>query len=166
LARIDFDWVALRLVLVYGPGVKGNMARLLRLASSALPLPLGGLAARRSLLCLDNLIEAIDRVLKEPRPLCCPLIVADRETLSVPEMIAAMRRGLGRRPGLIRVAPALLEILFSVARREDIYERLSRSLTVDISALERLNWMPQISTQDGLASLARSFAYQDRSAFD
>ena len=53
LATLDLDWVALRPVLVYGPGVKGNMAELIRLARSRLPLPFGGLdraplAARRS----------------------------------------------------------------------------------------------------------------------
>jgi len=55
LAELDLDWVALRAVLVYGPGVKGNMAQLMRLARSPIPLPLGGLVARRSLLALDNL---------------------------------------------------------------------------------------------------------------
>ena len=56
LATLDIDWVALRPVLVYGPGVKGNMAELIRLARSRLPLPFGGLTARRSLLSLDNLV--------------------------------------------------------------------------------------------------------------
>ena len=56
LAALDLDWVALRPVLVYGAGVKGNMAALVRLARSRLPLPFGGLTARRSLLALDNLV--------------------------------------------------------------------------------------------------------------
>ena len=43
LAELDIDWVALRATLVYGPGVKGNMAQLMRLARSPLPLPVGGL---------------------------------------------------------------------------------------------------------------------------
>ncbi|TXN39301.1 NAD(P)H-binding protein, partial [Methylobacterium sp. WL18] len=41
LAETGLDWVALRPVLVYGAGVKGNMAALLRLARSPYPLPLG-----------------------------------------------------------------------------------------------------------------------------
>ena len=45
LAELRLDWVALRLVLVYGPGVKGNMAELLRFARAPYPLPLGGLKA-------------------------------------------------------------------------------------------------------------------------
>ncbi len=63
LAETDLDWVALRLVLVYGPGVEGNMARLIKLARSPYPLPLAGLRSEHSLLGLDNLVEAIDKVL-------------------------------------------------------------------------------------------------------
>lgn len=68
LAEIGLDWVALRPVLVYGAGVKGNMAALLRLARSPYPLPLGGLAARRSLIALESLSGAVDAVLAAPAP--------------------------------------------------------------------------------------------------
>ena len=63
LAATDLDWVALRLALVYGPGVEGNMAKLIKLARSRYPLPLAGLKSEHSLLGLDNLVEAVDRVL-------------------------------------------------------------------------------------------------------
>jgi nucleoside-diphosphate-sugar epimerase len=66
LAELDLDWVSLRAVLVYGPGVKGNMAQLMRLARSPFPLPLGSLGARRSLLALENLSAAIEAVLAAP----------------------------------------------------------------------------------------------------
>src|SRR5262249_57959148 len=108
LAALDLDWVALRLVLVYGAGVKGNMAELLRFARAPYPLPLGALRGRRSLLALDNLVAAVDTVLAAPGRLRRPLLVADPAALTIPEMIAAFRRGLGRSPGLIPVPPPLL----------------------------------------------------------
>ena len=103
LAEIGLDWVALRPVLVYGAGVKGNMAALLRLARSPYPLPLGGLAARRSLISLESLSGAVDTVLRTPGPVRAALIAADPDPLSLPEMIAALRAGLGRGPGLVPV---------------------------------------------------------------
>src|SRR6266851_3245974 len=156
LAELDLDWVALRLVLVHGPGVKGNMAELLRLARSPFPLPLGALAARRSLLALDNLVAAVDAVLAAPGPLRRPLIVADPEPLTIPDMIAAMRRGLGRRAGLFPVPPALLEAALRASGRSETYQRLAGSLVADPTALMRLNWAPPVSTRDALAALARS----------
>ena len=108
LAATDLDWVALRLALVYGPGVEGNMAKLIKLARSRYPLPLAGLKSEHSLLGLDNLVEAVDRVLAADAPLKRPLIVADPKPLTVGAMIAAMRRGLGRRPALFYVPRPLL----------------------------------------------------------
>ena len=155
LAELAIDWVALRPVLVYGPGVKGNMAHLLRLARTPYPLPLGALAGRRSLLALDNLVAAVEAALNAPGPLRRPLIVADTEPLTIPDMIAAMRHGLGRRAGLIPVPPRLIEAARRAAGRDDVYQRLAGSLVADAAALRRLNWMPSVATREGLAALAR-----------
>jgi nucleoside-diphosphate-sugar epimerase len=155
LAELGLDWVALRLVLVYGPGVKGNMAKLLRLARLPYPLPLGALKARRSLLSLDNLVAAVDTVLATPEPLRRPLIVADREPLTIPQMIAAMRRGLGRSSGVFPMPLPLLQAALRATGRMDIYQRAAGSLVADPSALARFNWVPPVSSQEGLAALAR-----------
>jgi UDP-glucose 4-epimerase len=155
LAALDLDWVALRLVLVYGTGVKGNMAELVRFARSPYPLPLGLLRAKRSLLSLDNLVTAIDAVLTTPERLRRPLIVADPKALTIPEMIAALRGGLGRRPGLIPIPLSVLETALRVTGRSEIYQRLAGSLVADPSALSRLGWSPTVTTPEGLAALAR-----------
>jgi nucleoside-diphosphate-sugar epimerase len=155
LATLGIDWVALRPVLVYGPGVKGNVAALVRLARTPYPLPLGGLAARRSLIAVDNLVDAIETVLSAPAPLRRPLIVADAEPLTVAEMIAALRAGLGRRPGLIPVPARVLALALGAAGRAEWYERLAGALVADASALGALGWAPRIEPRAGLAALAR-----------
>ncbi len=158
LAELDLDWVALRMVLVYGTGAKGNMADLLRIARTRYPLPLGALDARRSLLALDNLVAAVDTVLAATAPLRRPLIVADPEPLTIPDMIAAMRHGLGRRPGLIPLPRPLLEIALRATGRAEMYQRLAGSLVADPAALMALNWVPPVKTRHGLARLAREQA--------
>jgi nucleoside-diphosphate-sugar epimerase len=156
LAKLDLDWVALRAVLVYGPGVKGNMAQLARLARSPFPLPVGALEARRSLLALDNLTAAVVAVLAAPAPLRRAFIVADPHALTIAQMIAAMRRGLERGAAVFPFPPALLEAALRAAGREDVYRRLSGSLIVDPSALMQLGWAPAVATPAGLASLMRA----------
>jgi UDP-glucose 4-epimerase len=153
LAELDFDWVSLRAALIYGPGVKGNVAQLIRLARSPFPLPLGSLGARRSLLALENLLAAIETVLAVPGTLRRAFIVADLQTLTVAEMIAAMRHGLGRRPNVFPLPAALLELLLRAAGRKEIYQRLSGSLVADPSALISLGWAPPLATPAGLAKL-------------
>jgi UDP-glucose 4-epimerase len=156
LAELALDWVALRLVLVYGAGVKGNMAELVRLARTPYPLPLGALRSRRSLLSLDNLVAAVDAVLSAPGRLQRPLIVADPEALTIPAIVAAMRRGLGRRPGLIPVPVAVLRTALHASGRGEIYERLSGSLVAEPAGLQELGWSPPVTTPEGLAALAQT----------
>jgi UDP-glucose 4-epimerase len=155
LAELDIDWVALRPVVVYGPGVKGNVAALMRLARVPYPLPFGGLTAHRSLLSVDNLVTAITRVLAVPQPLRRPLIVADAEPLTLPAMIAALRSGLGRRPGLASVPPALVRLACQATGRSDLYDRVAGPLIADASALRALGWTPATLTRAGLAALMR-----------
>jgi nucleoside-diphosphate-sugar epimerase len=156
LVDVGIDWAALRLVLVYGPGVKGNMAQLMRLARSPFPLPLGKLKARRSLLSVDNLVQAIVTVLSAPEPLRRPLIVADPAPVAISEMLAAMRQGLGRRPGLLPIPPKLLETALRLAGRAEDYHRLAGSLVANPGALQQLGWSPVVDTREGLAALMRS----------
>lgn len=155
LAALGIDWVALRPVLVYGTGAGGNLAILMRLARSPWPLPLRNLDARRSLVSLDNLVDAIATMLAAPSSLRRALIVADTEALTPPQMIEAMRRGLGRRPGLVGVPAPLLEFALKAIGREESYQRLSGPLIADSSALRSLGWRPRIATPDGLAQIMR-----------
>jgi UDP-glucose 4-epimerase len=156
LADLDLDWVALRPVLVYGPGVKGNMAQLMRLARSAFPLPLASLHARRSLLAVENLSSAVETVLAVPMTLRRAFIVADRQALTFAEIITAMRRGLDRRPNVFPLPAALIELLLRAARREEIYRRLAGPLVVDCSALMGLDWKPPLTTPIGLSRLMQA----------
>jgi nucleoside-diphosphate-sugar epimerase len=157
LAETNLDWAALRLALVYGPGVQGNMAKLIKLARSPYPLPLAGLRSEHSLLGLDNLVEAIDVVLRTKGPLQRPLIVADPKPLTIGAMIAAMRQGLGRRPGLFYVPQPVLKGALRAAGRAPL-EPLFGSLVADPSALVRLDWTPPVDTAAGLAALMRTGA--------
>ena len=153
LAEIDIDWVSLRATLVYGPGVSGNMAQLIRFARSPFPLPLGSLRTRRSLLAVENLLAAIEVVLAAPGMLRRPFIAADPQAPTVAEMITAMRHGLGRRPNVFPLPATLLELLLRAAGREYIYERMSGSLVADPSALMGIGWTPPLATAAALARL-------------
>jgi UDP-glucose 4-epimerase len=155
LAELDLDWVSLRAALVYGPGVRGNIAQLMRLACSPFPLPFRNMLGRRSLLALENLSAAIETVLKVPGPVRRALIVADTESLTVAQMIAAMRRGLGRRPNLFPMPLSLMQLLLRSLGKDDIYQRMTGSLIANSSALIGLGWTPRLTTVDGLSRLMR-----------
>jgi UDP-glucose 4-epimerase len=157
LAELDIEWVALRPVLVYGPGMKGNMARLFRIARSPMPLPFARLDARRSLLSLENLVDAIHTVLTTPTRLRRSFIVADPAALTLAEMVTAIRFGLGRRPGLFPVPVQYLKLGLRAAGREKDFQLLTEPLVASAARLRGLGWEPSISTPSGLAGLAKLY---------
>lgn len=158
LAEAGGRWVILRPVLVYGPGVKGNMAMLARLARSPVPLPLGGLQARRSLLGIDNLAGAISFALEAPAADGGTFLVADDEAPTVAELIANMRQALGRRPRLVSVPSSLLGAMLGTLGKREAWQRLSGSLVVDNAALKAMGWRPSASLTDGIANMMKDMS--------
>jgi UDP-glucose 4-epimerase len=155
LAAIGIDWVALRPVLVYGPGVKGNLAALFELARRRVPLPLRGFAAKRSLLSIDNLAAAVDAVIRVDTSPNRPLIAADTTPVSLAEIVAAYRRGMGRSAALFHIPPAVVQGALSLLGKAELAKRLGGSLVVDTAALRSLGWLPEVDTLSGLAALGR-----------
>jgi nucleoside-diphosphate-sugar epimerase len=145
----------LRPVLIYGTGVKGNLARLIQIARSPWPLPLGLCRNRRSLLSRQNLIDAIHLALTAPAALNQTCIVADPDPLTLTEIVAALRTGLGRNPRLLPIPTAVIAAAARALGREDEWQRLGGSLVAEPSKLLGLGWRPSVGTKAGLAALMR-----------
>jgi UDP-glucose 4-epimerase len=146
----------LRPVLVYGPDVKGNLARLLQLAQSPWPLPFGSFSNRRSLLARQNLIAAICHSLEAPAAIGETYIVADPTALTPGEIIAAMRAGLGRTPRLVPISPSLIAMALNVMKRPDVWQRIGGEMVTDPAKLLHSGWQPPIETRAGLAAMAQA----------
>ena len=143
----------LRPVVVYGPGVKGNIANLATLARTPMPLPFGALDNRRSLLAIENLISAIDLTLVSERALGETFLVADRDPITVADLVTAMREGLRRAPHLMKVPQGAVRRLMASFGKEADWERVSGSFVVDAAKLESIGWEPAVSTYDGIKAM-------------
>jgi len=145
----------LRPAVVYGAGVKGNIASLATLARTPMPLPFAGLDNRRSLLALDNLVSAISLVLGSKAAANETFLVADAEPISVADLVAAMRKGLGRPPHLVKVPLGGVRRLMKSFGKEAEWERISGNFVIDPSKLMTIGWRPGIATKDGIAKMMR-----------
>ena len=152
----DVPFTILRPVLIYGPGVKGNFARLMELARKPWPLPLGLCRNRRSLLARRNLIDAIHLALTASAPKGETYVVADPTPLTLAEIVTALREGEGRRPGLLPVPPALIALVSRAINCTEEWERVGGTLVAEPTKLARAGWKAGIDTRSGLAALARS----------
>ncbi len=149
VAAAGVPFTILRPVLVYGGGLKGNLATLARLAALPLPLPLGGLANRRSLLSIDNLVDALMFVLRTPATQGETYLVADRQPISLADIVAAFRRGRGRRPWLFSLPPRFVEALARLVGGAELWDRLGGELVVDPAKLMAVGWRPSHGNLDG-----------------
>lgn len=144
----------LRPPLVYGPGNKGNLLKLTRWVSRAYPLPFAGIRNARSLIHVDNLVDALVLSIQQ-RHVEGVFTLADVD-LSTPQLIEAIANGLGTRAKLFHVPRALLGTAAALCGRRQQWSRLSESLLVDSSAIRRqLGWQPRHSLHEGMSALAQ-----------
>jgi nucleoside-diphosphate-sugar epimerase len=152
------EMVIIRPPLVYGPGVKANFLTMLKWLKRRVPLPLGAIYNRRSLVALDNLVDLIITCLKHPAAANQTFLVSDGEDLSTTELLQRLGKAMGRPARLLPVPVRLLEAGAAVIGKREVARRLCGSLQVDISKARRLlGWRPPVSVEEGLQATARYF---------
>jgi nucleoside-diphosphate-sugar epimerase len=150
--------VIIRPPLVYGPGVKANFLSMMRWLNRGIPLPLGVVHNRRSLVALGNLVNLIVTCIEHPAAANQIFLVSDGEDLSTTELLKRMGRMLGRPARLLPVSPWVLEAGAALLHKRAVLERLCGSLQVDITKTrKRLNWSPPLTVDDALYATARHF---------
>jgi len=162
-AETGLEVVALRPPLVYGPGVKGNFLRLMNLVARGVPLPLGAVDNRRSLIYTGNLAGAIVKALDAPQAAGRTYLVSDGEDVSTPDLVRGLARALGVKPRLLSLPLSALDLGARLAGRRAEFVRLTSSLQVDSSRIQReLDWRPPFTLAQGLELTAKW--YHARSA--
>jgi len=157
-AATGLELVVLRAPLVHGPGVRGNLRRLVRWVARGLPLPLGAVQNRRSLVAVDDLSDLVERCTWHPSAAGRPWLASGGEDLSTPELVRALAAGLGRRARLLPVAPWLLLLAGRGLGMGEALRRLTESLVVDGAPLwETLGWRPRRGNRGGLVEVGRSY---------
>jgi nucleoside-diphosphate-sugar epimerase len=138
--------------LIYGQGVKGNLANLISWVRSGLPLPFGGMTNnRRSFVGLDNLVDLILLCADHPKAANQTFLISDGEDLSTTDMITKICVALGRQPCLVWVPAGLISLLARLVGKKEISKRLLGSLQVNMNkTYELLDWRPSVPVDEGL----------------
>jgi UDP-glucose 4-epimerase len=136
------SFTILRPVVIYGEGEKGNLATIRKIARLPIPLPFGGLKARRSVLSVQNLNSAITTALTDPRARGETFIVADPVPITVADLIARYRAGFGQPPRLFPIPRGLLEFALKTGGQGAIWHRIGCPLVARPDKLLALGWRP------------------------
>ncbi|HEX5958518.1 MAG TPA: NAD-dependent epimerase/dehydratase family protein [Hyphomicrobiaceae bacterium] len=146
--------------MMYAPGKSGSLARLLRLADTPLPLPLGGATGRRSLLAVRNLASGLAAMVRAagldgPQAAAGLFHVHDGAPLSTTEIVASLREALGRPRRLFALGAQGAELARRLPLVAPVARRFYGSLELSDAHFRRtFNWTPIVETRAGLAEMA------------
>ncbi len=155
--------VIVRPPLVYGAGVKGNFAQMLKVLARGIPLPLASVNNRRSLVYVGNLVDALILCATHPAAAGQTYLVSDGEDISTPVLLRQLGAAMGHPARLLPCPQALLKLAGRLTGRADKIERLLGSLRVDSGKIRRdLGWMPPYTLQQGLQATAAGCRNEQR----
>jgi UDP-glucose 4-epimerase len=150
--------VIIRPPLIYGPGVKANFRSLITWVDRGLPLPLGAIDNRRSLVALPNLVDLILTCLTHPAAAHQTFLVSDDHDLSTTDLLKTMARAMGKPSRLIPIPSPWLQTLATLVGKPAVAQRLCSSLQVDIRPTQhRLNWTPPLSVDEAMVATVRGY---------
>jgi nucleoside-diphosphate-sugar epimerase len=153
--KTGLELVIVRPPLVYGPEVKANFLQLIKLVDRGIPLPLARVTNRRSLIFLENLIDALLHCIVHPKAAGKTFLLSDGEDLSTPELIQKISSALGRPGRLFPLPSGFLRFLGRLTGKTKAVNRLLESLSLDSSNIRiELNWKPPFSMEEGLKKTA------------
>lgn len=158
-AASGLEVVLIRPPLVYGADAPGNFARLVAAVRRGVPLPLGSVDNRRTLVGLDNLVDFICRCVTHPMAANQLFLVGDAESISTAELLRRVGRELNRSARLLPIPVSMLETVAGFLGKKAAVRKLCGNLEVDSSkARDLLSWTPPVSLDEGLQ---RCFANKD-----
>lgn len=159
LARnTGMEVVIIRPPLVYGPGVKGNFASMVRWVRKGMPLPLGAVHNKRSLVALENLVDFIALCAdpeRSPRAANEVFLISDGEDVSMTELLRKVASAYNVTPRLLPIPVLWVQTTARLLGKRAVADRLLGSLVVDSSkARDLLGWKPVVSMDEQLKMMA------------
>jgi nucleoside-diphosphate-sugar epimerase len=156
-SETGMEVVIIRAPLVYGPGVKGNFASLIKAVLSGLPLPLGAVNNQRSMVALDNLVSLVllcANYKQTPQAANQIFMAADGEDVSTSTLLRKMAFTANRPSRLFRAPVLLIRLGGGLLGKKAVLNRLLGNLQVDASkAHALLGWRPVSTMEEQLCKM-------------
>jgi len=151
----SMEVVILRPPLLYGPGVKASFLKLIQLVDKGIPLPLGGIKNKRSLLGLTNFADLICTCVVDERVAGQTFVVSDGDDISSPELVRRIATALGKKPQIFSVPESFMRLAGRLTGKSAHVQRLCSSLRIDASNVRKtLDWQPPCTMDQELEKVA------------
>lgn len=152
LEGTNTEFVIVRPPLVYGLNAKGNFGHLFKLAQKRIPLPLGAIYNKRSLVSLDNLVDLIRICISHPKAKNQTFMVSDDHDVSTTDLVRLVAQASGKGAMLLPIPVWCLKFIASCFGKKSMATKLCDSLQVDITHTKQLlGWSPPLTIEQGIA---------------
>lgn len=145
----DFAVTILRIPVVYGAGVKGNIEKVISLCQKGVPIPLGNIANRRSMIYVGNLIKYLHFLIENRQT--GVFIPTDANPISTSDLVGGLLNSFGKSKQLWPFPKFMYPLVKLI--RPGLYQRLFCSFEVDSSFYEALQFQMPYGLSDGIAEM-------------
>ena len=154
----ETELVIIRPPLVYAAHAPGNFARLLKLASTNLPLPFAQTNNKRSFVALENLVNFIQVCIEHPNAANQTFLVADQHSLSIRELVEYLKQGMGKKPYFIYIPQPLMKLGAICLGKSKLYEQLFASLEIDTTKAQKLlDWIAPLTAKQAMIQVGKDY---------
>lgn len=155
--KTKLEIIIVRLPLVYGYNVQGNLKRLMQLVDLKIPLPFSLIKNKRSLVSIDNLIDLLIRCIDHPKASGQTFLISDGEDLSTKDLLRYIAIEKGYKIHFFPFPLSLLKFFCFIIGKSKEISRFTSSLQVDIeNTKELLDWKPILSVKDGIRRMVKN----------
>ncbi len=150
LKKMEDDYFKIAIIrtpVVYGPGVKGNIQKLMKLINKTYVLPFKNIQNNRSMVFIGNLTALIERIIEKKASGI--FIARDKEDISTSKLIMTLKKHIN--PRLINFElPAFAQRIFK-SLLPGTYNRLYGDFVLNASQTNKyLNFIPPYSFDEGI----------------
>jgi nucleoside-diphosphate-sugar epimerase len=154
----DMEYVILRPALVYGPGNPGNLARLIKLVGTGLPLPFKGIAGKRSMVSVNYLVQILVAASTLREATNQTYLVADGQDLTLSSIVQAFAEGLNVPVRLFNCPLSMLSLISNLVGKTAELQKLMGTFQISPQKLQcDFGIAPFLGAKESLAMTANSF---------
>lgn len=152
--RTGLEVVVIRPVLIYGPNVKANFKSMVNLASKKIPLPIGCLDNKRSMVSVYNLADLIHTCMTHPNANREVFLASDQDDISVKQLFEKLAKYQNNQLLMLPVPKSLISFMASLVGKKAVASRLCSELVVDTTKnTQLLGWTAPYNVDTSLEKM-------------
>lgn len=143
--------VIIRPPLIYGPGVKGNFKKLIKIINLGIPLPLKNIKNKKSFIYIGNLIDFIIESIFSPLAAGQTFLISDNVVISSKDLVEKLAFYLNKKIFFFYLPELFLIFVLKILGKKDLIDKLFGNLVIDNHhAYKIMKWKPPYNFDEGI----------------